>query len=849
MSNQFQIRMSLSGVSAVTAGMQAVSMAARSTLSFATGAFTSLTTQIAALTGGLTGLGATIKGVRFNIMLKETELGLSALLKAGDPDKFKELSEAAKVSAGVMELLRQKAVEAPGSFEELAQGLKAVSMQATAAGMSLKQQVDLMVLMSQTMRTLSVPTYQLQQETRALMMGQIEDRNAMVARMLRITTADWKKAFEAGKLFEYLTGKMSAFGEASKTAQTQIPTLLSNIGDATQQFLGKITEGLTERIRLFLVGVYEAANEYLPAIAEMINDMRHDAGLAFDIIGLSLEAAFEVAIKAINEAWTAMWRGIIPKAIGGFITGLGLMADRWLQFAEDSAGAWIGIIKNAFRVGFEGAVNIAIDAINFLGEHVAKTLNKAFDLSPTARATINGIAIAAGLPANMVPPAGGPSVQWSNIGRYKSGTTADQASASGFAAVQGMLDPARQMIREAVNATRFMMGMSVGGDGPTGLSAVERLKLLIEKYKALAESRKRAIDPRVFDQGKPHIQPEDALKKTIEEALDKVEALRHELAMIEGDFTKTDLEKRDRKIQLLTQERALLDGIVKALDEAAKLEGDPAAAATLGSRADTYRKQGYKTDEELGKMGPDPRSIQQEMRAVLTQLQDDWGTWAKQVATHFKDVFKSAISTISDGITSAIMRTKSWGEALREVWSTITTKIVNAIVEMGVQFVMTQILMRGAAMVTASIMRAIGIEQKAQNAVTLTTGATAGVGQSAAQGGWIGILIYMGVLAAALASVAAMTGGFAHGGYTGDGGRYEPAGVVHRGEFVMSAPAVQTIGVDRLSAMHASAVSGSSPSDGGAPQRIVIVDSRRSADELKRDPRFRSTIIDLARGA
>jgi hypothetical protein len=26
--------------------------------------------------------------------------------------------------------------------------------------------------------------------------------------------------------------------------------------------------------------------------------------------------------------------------------------------------------------------------------------------------------------------------------------------------------------------------------------------------------------------------------------------------------------------------------------------------------------------------------------------------------------------------------------------------------------------------------------------------------------------------------------GFAHGGYTGDGGKYEPAGIVHRGEYV-----------------------------------------------------------------
>lgn len=40
--------------------------------------------------------------------------------------------------------------------------------------------------------------------------------------------------------------------------------------------------------------------------------------------------------------------------------------------------------------------------------------------------------------------------------------------------------------------------------------------------------------------------------------------------------------------------------------------------------------------------------------------------------------------------------------------------------------------------------------------------------------------------------------GFAGGGYTGDGGKYQPAGVVHRGEFVMTKEATKRIGVDNL---------------------------------------------------
>lgn len=50
--------------------------------------------------------------------------------------------------------------------------------------------------------------------------------------------------------------------------------------------------------------------------------------------------------------------------------------------------------------------------------------------------------------------------------------------------------------------------------------------------------------------------------------------------------------------------------------------------------------------------------------------------------------------------------------------------------------------------------------------------------------------------------------GFAAGGFTGMGGKHDPAGIVHRGEYVMSAQAVQRLGVGNLDAMHKSALRG-----------------------------------------
>jgi hypothetical protein len=53
----------------------------------------------------------------------------------------------------------------------------------------------------------------------------------------------------------------------------------------------------------------------------------------------------------------------------------------------------------------------------------------------------------------------------------------------------------------------------------------------------------------------------------------------------------------------------------------------------------------------------------------------------------------------------------------------------------------------------------------------------------------------------ALIGKQVLSGGFAEGGYTGPGGKYEPAGVVHKGEYVLPQEVVRALGVDRLDAL------------------------------------------------
>lgn len=65
-----------------------------------------------------------------------------------------------------------------------------------------------------------------------------------------------------------------------------------------------------------------------------------------------------------------------------------------------------------------------------------------------------------------------------------------------------------------------------------------------------------------------------------------------------------------------------------------------------------------------------------------------------------------------------------------------------------------------------------------------------------------------GTTGSIFSAIGSLIGGYASGGYTGDGGRNEPAGVVHRGEYVFSKAATARIGAGNLDAMHRGAIKG-----------------------------------------
>jgi lambda family phage tail tape measure protein len=92
--------------------------------------------------------------------------------------------------------------------------------------------------------------------------------------------------------------------------------------------------------------------------------------------------------------------------------------------------------------------------------------------------------------------------------------------------------------------------------------------------------------------------------------------------------------------------------------------------------------------------------------------------------------------------------------------------------------------------------------------------------------------------------------GFASGGYTGNGGKYEPAGIVHRGEYVINAASTKKLGLGYLNSLNGYANGGLVGGGGGsaAPGGVVVNIHNNAGAQVEQTTRTDSSgreIIDV----
>lgn len=213
--------------------------------------------------------------------------------------------------------------------------------------------------------------------------------------------------------------------------------------------------------------------------------------------------------------------------------------------------------------------------------------------------------------------------------------------------------------------------------------------------------------------------------------------------------------------------------------------------------------------------------LEQERNELLLQetgsYWDRWLASAEDNLSNFDELSRVVVESFTQQFGNAfedmIFNAESVGDAVQGMAQSMVRSVVNAIGQMIAQELAYQaiIALRGPTAQTAAAMEvaAIGTTTAAATAATAATTTTQVAAATTTAAAWTpaAFMASIGSFGAAAAigigAVLALgaLGGFRKGGYTGDGGVDDVAGVVHGKEFVFDAAATSRIGVSNLEAM------------------------------------------------
>lgn len=819
-----RIKIGLQGSADVNAGLKAIGAAASSLKGALAG--------IAAAVGGVMGLNAAIQqSVRFNAQLEQQAVA------------FKTLLGNAEAASRRMGELARFAAQTPFELPEIVQAskvLQSLTNGALASGEGLRLVGDATAATGRPLEEVAMWVGRLyaglqsgtpvgEATVRLLEMGLI---SGTTARKLNDLAESGQGAGEAMTILRDTFGRLGgAMADQSQTFSGLFSTLTDTFNMALADIGKPLFDGLKQGIGE-LIPVVEGLGEKISAWVSIAIQSFRDGRLS-EFIGLNIEAGFEIGVgAAVNVMeklfdWLGspeMWRVIGNGLLTAINEAMKLAGAAMVDFLLVPLGSIASYIGSAFSYAFEGAVNffagLLEDVINGASEMLGNLIGKQLG-------TVS-------LRSERVFAA--PDFMRSFSENQEGG--------------QILKEGLTKFFDESTAAGRELMG--VGAGLSIGTSALDSLtKLIAQVIKARQEAKAAGgagggVTPEEETRAANVREASKLLELQMTERIAQINAER---AASEGSWLTTSAQKFRERKQMLEAEYKVVVDQMRAYEQLRDIATTSEEQQQMQARVSALGAQGVGILGQRQAMGPSPESFGENFQATVVQLQNQFGTVAQQMASTFADVFNSAISSISNGITGLIMGTMSWGQALMMIGTTILTTIVQSIVQMGVRWVATQILMAtvGKSIMAASLAATMPIAA-ASSAVwatpaTLATIASYGAAAAAAPGFILGAQGM--VLAQSLAA-------FREGGYTGNGNPNDVAGLVHRGEFVVPADAVERIGVSSLQAMTSGAASDagaftSSAAPGPITLNMGVFDNPGRLNDWAKSNEGRTVLVDLMR--
>lgn len=277
--------------------------------------------QVLALVGAYKALegmkGFVQRGIEFNSTIEQSRIGMASLIatmaKLQDEqgrtlEGAEKYAAAQSVAADMMKEIQRLGLETTATTQELVQGVQNVMGAAMNAGLKLEQIPKFAVTAAQAMQAMGIPLVQMRTEIEALLTGNINKAQDLLAPRLEIDKATIESWRQQGILYDKLMEKMAAFEQAGKDVAQTWRGLTSNFseamdvlaGQSAQGISGNLKEAVTELQKLLLTteGGAPRISEDFEHIAKVITRVEDALGGSI----LSAAQGFASAVRGINDA-------------------------------------------------------------------------------------------------------------------------------------------------------------------------------------------------------------------------------------------------------------------------------------------------------------------------------------------------------------------------------------------------------------------------------------------------------------------------------------------------------------------------------------------------------------------
>lgn len=381
--------------------------------------------------------------------------------------------------------------------------------------------------------------------------------------------------------------------------------------------------------------------------------------------------------------------------------------------------------------------------------------------------------------------------------------SAEATYASQKAILEAQLKAVSSSYDGQIEEIRKLQGQK-GNSAATEISLGNQLtKAEAARLKATEDTQTKLDQLAIKEQGRLKDQTDriDAYRNALER---QVETLRQQ-----GERAAVGLGQGSRQNSLREEQNTIQDrGDQEALSLAEQYKAGSIGLEEYNSNLDDLRKNQERLRDQTVKNYEEMSAARADFTNGANAAWEDYFDNASDFAGKTYDI----VSTAFDGLTDALYDFVLTGELS---FNDLAATFAKAVLRMGIEWAAAQTLrLAGIGAETTATVAAEGVKTAAKVAANTTAAAssvaanaTIATSEAATAGAtftaWLPAALVKSVGTAGAAAIVggtallaafALIKGFSDGGYTGDGGVYDPAGIVHKGEVVWSQADIKRAG-------------------------------------------------------